>query len=165
MKLPLLRTLAVCLLAASRSSADTLPASPFAALPQTAPVEDGEKNIVRPREESILAQSTILSDGTCWTLVPKGAVLHVPAAHGARVDAKPVGTLLPWADFLARNFAWLGTCDVQIDQAAGTRPLAAELPANWAKLGKVVVAVHFAGPISVKPAPAAAENTPTASTR
>jgi hypothetical protein len=165
MKLPLLRTLAVCILAAAQSPADTLPVSPLSALPQTAPKEDGEKTIARPREESILAQSTILSDGSCWTLVPKGAVLHVPAAHQAKVDSKPVGTLLPWAEFLTRNFAWLGTYDVKLDQAAGSVPLAAELPATWSKLGKVVVAVHFAGPISVKPAPIPADNTSTASTR
>lgn len=165
MKLSLLRPLGLCLLAATQSPADPRPVSPFASLPQTVAAEDAEKSVVRPRQESILAQSTILSDGECWTLVPKGAVLHVPAAHQTRVDAKPVGTLLPWADFLARNFAWLGTFDVALDQAAGTRPLAAELPATWGKLGKVVVAVHFAGPISVRPAPAAAENASTASTR
>lgn len=165
MKLPLLRPLAVCLMAAAQSPADSLPASPFSALPQTAPAEDGEKNIVRPREESILAQSTILSDGTCWTLVPKGAVLHLPATHKARVDSKPLGSLLPWADFLARNFAWLGTCELSLDQAAGKQPLAAGLSDNWTKLGKVVVAVHLAGPVSVKPAAPASEATPTASTR
>jgi hypothetical protein len=165
MKLPFLRPLAACLLAAAQSPADTLPVSPFSALPQTAPAEDGEKSIVRPREESILAQSTILSDGTNWTLVPKGAVLHRPAAQKAKVDAKPLGTLLPWADFLSRNFAWLGTCDLNLDQAAGNQPLAAGLADNWSKLGKVVVAVHLAGPISVRPAAPAAINTPTASTR
>jgi hypothetical protein len=165
MKLPFLHPLAVCLLAAAQASADTPPVSPFSALPQTAPVEDGEKSIVRPREESILAQSTILSDGTYWTLVPKGAVLHIPATRKASVDARPVGTLLPWADFLSRNFAWLGTCDLSLDQAAGNQPLAAGLADNWSKLGKVVVAVHLAGPISVRPAAPAAINTTTASTR
>lgn len=165
MKSSILRPLALCGLVAAQATANPPPASPFAALPQTAPVEDGEKAVVRPRQESILAQSTILSDGTFWTLVPKGAVLHVPAAHQGKVEAKPVGTLVPWADFLAKNFAWLGTCDIDLAQAAGTRPMAADLPATWGKLGKVVVAVHFAGPISVKPAPAATENQPTASTR
>jgi hypothetical protein len=165
MKLPVLRSLALVGLVAAQAPASPRPASPFAALPQTAPVEDGEKSIVRPAPESILAQSTILNDGSSWTLVPKGAVLHIPAGHQAKVGAKPVGTLLPWSDFLARNFSWLGTCDIDLAQAAGTRPMAAELPATWTKLGKVVVAVHFAGPISVKPAPAAAENHSTASTR
>lgn len=166
MKPHLLHSLALCgLVALQAAPANPQPTSPFAALPQTPPVEDGEKKIVRPGQESILAQSSILNDGTFWTLVPKGAVLHVPAGHQAKVDAKPVGTLLPWADFLARNFAWLGTCDVDLAQAAGTRPMPADLPENWVKLGKVVVAVHFAGPISVKPAVPAAENQSTASTR
>jgi len=162
---PLFRSLALCGFVAAQAPANPRPASPFAALPQTAPVVDGEKSIVRPGQESILAQSSILNDGSFWTLVPKGAVLHIPAGHQAKVDAKPVGTLLPWADFLARNFAWLGTCDIDLAQAAGTRPMAADLPETWGKLGKVVVAVHFAGPISVKPAAPAAGNQPTASTR
>ncbi len=125
--------------------------SPFSQLPQEAPQAEAEKQVIRSKNQSIIGQSTILHDGESWTLVPKGAVLHIPIAMKARVDAKPVGSLLPWSDFLVKNRAWLATQDVDLSQAAGRQPLPADRIAAWAKQDKVVVAVHYAGPISVRP--------------
>lgn len=124
--------------------------SPFARLPQEPPASDAGKEIIRPKEESIISQSTILHDGESWTLVPKGAVLHTPLAMKDRVGAKPVGSLLPWTEFLTKNRAWLSTQEVDLAQAAGRSPLPADRAEVWFKLNKVVVAVHFAGPISVR---------------
>lgn len=124
--------------------------SPFARLPQDPPASDAGKEIVRPKEESIISQSTILHDGESWTLVPKGAVLHTPAAMRDRVGAKPVGGLLPWSEFLIKNRAWLSTQEVDLAQAAGRTPLPADRAEAWSKQNKIVVAVHYAGPISVR---------------
>lgn len=126
--------------------------SPFSQLPQEAPRAEADKQVVRPKDQSIISQSTVLHDGENWTLVPKGAVLHIPAAMKIRVDAKPVGSLLPWTDFLVRNHAWLATQNVDLSQAAGRTPLPADRIASWARQDKVVVAVHYAGPISVRSA-------------
>lgn len=161
MKLPFLLLPAACLLVAARAADTPQPASPFSSLPQTPPVEDGNKTVVRPQQESIMDRSDLLSDGIHWTLVPKGAVLHIPASHASRVGTRPVGTLLNWHEFLSVNRSWLFTEEVTMDQAAGKTPLLPGRADAWQKLGKVVVAVHLTGPITVKPA---ASNT-TASTR
>ena len=107
----------------------------------------------RPGEQSIIRQSSILHDGTNWTLVPKGAVVFIPSPLNGRVDVKPVGTLLSWTDFLTKNRSWITTTDISFDQAAGNVPMPAERAAFWAKQDKVVIAVHQNGPISVRIAP------------
>lgn len=107
-------------------------------------------SIRRQEEQSIIKQSVILNDGTNWTLVPKGAVIFLPEAMKRRVDVKPTGNLLVWVDFLAKNQAWITTCDISFDQAAGKKPLQPERVAFWSKQDKIVVAVHQSGPISVR---------------
>lgn len=127
----------------------------------TQPVEVAEAKVARPAEQSLIKQSDILSDGNNWTLVPKGAVLHIPAALNNRVGAKPLGTLLSWTDFLTVNRGWLFTEEVTFDQAAGKTPIPPSRTEFWKKNGKVIVAVHLGGPISVRTEPV----TPVASTK
>ncbi|BCX49725.1 hypothetical protein HAHE_36330 [Haloferula helveola] len=121
-----------------------------------------EIKVVRPAEQSLINQSIILSDGLNWTLVPKGAVLHLPADHSARVGTKPIGNLLPWKDFLTLNHAWITSEEVSIRQAEGVQALDEKRTAHWSKQDKVIVAVHLGGPISVA---APTPSTATASTR
>jgi hypothetical protein len=111
---------------------------------------EGEAKVVRPVNQSIIKQSTILNDGKNWTLVPNGAIVFLPESMNHRVNAKPVGNLLPWNDFLARNSTWIGTNEVSFDQAAGNEAIPAESSESWRKQKKVVVAVHQLGPISVR---------------
>lgn len=121
--------------------------SPMKNLQKPAPVK---ADAPRPEAESIVKQSIILHDGRNWTLIPKGAVVFIPPALKDRVNAKPVGTLLTWADFFAKNRAWITTNDVSFNQAAGTEPIPAARVAFWGKQDKIVIAVHQTGPISVK---------------
>ena len=109
-----------------------------------------EIDIRRPAASSPILDSTILHDGTHWTLVPKGSVVHLPAAHQTKIDSKPVGTLLAWQEFLERNKSWVETADVTFEQAAGVEEIPAATAAKWTKSGKVVVASHQLGPISVR---------------
>lgn len=109
---------------------------------------EGQPEVGRPDQQSIIGQSTILTDGTRWTLVPNGAVLHIPAKMQSRVNQEPAGELVPWIEFLGANIAWLDTCEVSIDQAAGKTELPAERAERWQKQDKIVVAVHQRGPIS-----------------
>lgn len=131
----------------------------LAKLQQTKPMSrletpaEGQAKVNRANHQSIIAQSTILHDGKNWTLIPKGAVIFLPQAMRSRVNAKPVGTLLPWNDFLTQNRAWITTTDVSFDQAAGTEALPPERVAYWAKQEKIVIATHRQGPISVRIAP------------
>ncbi len=127
----------------------------LAKIQQTNPIANLAKpqpsstKVERPAEQSIIMQSVILHDGQNWTIVPKGAVIFTPEALKARMDVKPVGALLAWKDFLAKNFGWITTNEVTFDQAAGNDPLPAARVAFWAKQDKIVVAVHQNGPISV----------------
>lgn len=132
--------------------------SPVAALQQQ--VAGAEAKVARPAEESLIKQSDVLSDGNNWTLVPKSAVLHVPLALSNRVGAKPLGRLLSWNDFLTVNRGWLFTEEVTFDQAAGKAPIPPSRAEFWKKNGKVIVAVHLGGPISVRTEP----STPVATT-
>ncbi len=111
---------------------------------------EGKAEVGRPAGQSILGQSTILSDGERWTLVPNGAVLHIPAKLQSRVNGEPAGELVPWIEFLGANIAWLDTIEVSIDQAAGKSELPAGRAEHWQKQGKVIVAVHQRGPISFR---------------
>jgi hypothetical protein len=111
-----------------------------------APVAAAEK----AQPQSLINESCIIQDGNHWTLVPKTAVIFFPAAKKDRVNAKPVGEMLLWADFLALNRNWITTTEITFDQAAGTVALPAERVAYWQKQDKVIVATHQAGPISVK---------------
>lgn len=113
------------------------------------PVE-GEAIVERPAEQSIIKQSMILHDGQNWTLVPKGAVLFLPDPLKNRVDVKPLGTLLPFVDFLTKNRSWITTNEVTFNQAAGTEALPEERSTFWSKQDKMVIAVHQSGPISVR---------------
>lgn len=114
-----------------------------------------EAKVARPLNQSIIKQSTILHDGKNWTLVPNGAVVFLPEALKSRVNVRPVGTLLPWSEFLTNNPSWVTTTEVSFDQAAGNESIPAERTAFWAKQDKIVIAVHQTGPISVRVADAA----------
>jgi hypothetical protein len=109
-----------------------------------------EAKVVREESPSLIVNSTILHDGKNWTLVPKGAVVHTPSSLRARINKKPVGTLLPWQDFLTRNRTWIVSHEVTFDQAAGNDSLPADQCAAWKQQEKLVVAVHNQGPISVQ---------------
>jgi hypothetical protein len=125
-------------------------ASPFDELKKQQQAAEKEVQVVRPEGQSLIKQSEILHDSIHWTLVPKGAVLHVPAQMSPRVGTKPLGTLLTWEEFLMANRAWIQTEEVTFDQAAGKVPLQEARQEFWKNQTKVIVAVHLGGPISVK---------------
>jgi len=118
----------------------------------------GEAKVLRPESQSLIKDSMILHDGTYWTLVPKGAVIHIPKIMEERVSAKPVGKLITWEEFLTQNRGWISTCEVSFEQASGKTPLDPKKVEFWKKQDKIMVAVHSGGPISVKPG---SESAPT----
>lgn len=111
---------------------------------------EGNSNVVRTGTQSIIHDSTILHDGKNWTLIPKEAVVFLPKAMKSKVNARPVGTLMPWAEFLTKNQSWVTTSDVTFDHAAGNEEIPAGISKAWASQNKIVVAVHHGGPISVR---------------
>ncbi len=136
---------------------------PMNSIQQTA---DGKPAVAPQKEEqSIIRQSVILHDGKNWTLVPKGAVVHLPVALKNRVDVKPVGRLLPFTEFITQNRSWITTNEVTFDQAAGNESLPAERAEFWSKQDKIVIATHQSGPISVQVKTAPATPPPTITQR
>ncbi len=96
-------------------------------------------------------ESTVtLHDGTHWTLVPSGAVVHLPAGLRSLVGAKAVGQLLTWAEFLEKNRSWITPAVVTFEEAAGTHTLPTKHIKLWSKQDKMIVAVHQGGPTSVR---------------
>lgn len=130
--------------------------SPVSQLPQPEAGDNKPSTPVPP--PSLLNESVILNDGKHWTLLPKGAVIHIPKIMHERVSAKPVGTLLEWDAFLNQNRGWISTCEVTFDQARGTVPLDAQQIEFWKTQDKIMVAVHSGGPISVRPGSESAAN-------
>ncbi len=112
--------------------------------------EEGKAKVIRPDNQSILKDSTILNDGRNWTLVPVGAVVFTPDSMNSRISQEPTGELLPWNEFLTANRSWISTCEVSFEQAAGKDALPLERTSFWSKLNKIVIAVHQGGPISAR---------------
>lgn len=100
-------------------------------------------------EPSRPSRSLILTDGTHWTLVPRGAVLHLPGKLADRVDARPVGTLLPWNRFLEHNQDWLRTEELTLRQAEGVHAIHPRRVQSWPRQDKLVVGVHRGAPVHV----------------
>lgn len=108
---------------------------------------------------SLLGESTILHDGKNWTIIPNGALIHLPAGFSHRVNRKPVGNLMPWRDFAKANESWIATDEVSFEQAAGNEPLSGDKLRQLRTSEKIVVTCHQGGPISIRleAAPAADE--------
>ena len=115
-------------------------------------VKPGEiKYESRKKLGNLLDRSSILCAGGYWTLVPKEAVIHVPASYKSRVDGARTGKLIPWSEFYAKNRGWLQTHSVSIPQARGEQAMDPKKVDVYRSSGRVVVAVCHNGPISVKP--------------
>lgn len=113
----------------------------------------------RPQASTRLQdRSIILSDGQTFTLLPPGAILHLPAALRGRVATKPTGDFLLWPAFLERHAEWLMAQEVPLAMARGDARAAAAVLAPLATEKRLVVAVYRKGPISIlEAAPPAAQ--------
>ena len=110
-----------------------------------------EKPLVTIKKRSLIGSSTLLSNGHHWTLVPNGAVIHVPACLKDKVVTKPVGTLISWKKFLRNNYGWLHTHPIKMTQAQGREKIDQKAIKAYKTMGKIVVATCANGPISVTP--------------
>ncbi|MFD2160016.1 hypothetical protein ACFSW8_14000 [Rubritalea tangerina] len=116
------------------------------------PVHDKKK----PKYEkvnlpSLLERSDILSNGNIWTLVPKNAILYVPQRLQSKVVSAPNGKFVNWQTFLTKNPAWLSTHPVSLKNSSGSDKIDFETFEPVKQRGKIIVAVHNKGPISVTP--------------
>lgn len=102
-----------------------------------------------PDSSSLIKRSAILSSGRNWTIVPKGAVLHVPDQYQARVNGARAGKLIPWKAFYTQNRGWIHVHSVSMNQARGEEKIDPKQVEAYKSVSRVVVSVCHGGPISV----------------
>jgi hypothetical protein len=100
---------------------------------------------------NLLEQSDIVCFGGVATLVPKRAILALPAKYKDCLKLKPGSRIVGWNDFYAVNRGWITTVEVSRVQAEGNKALAKETSERIAKSTNLVVATFMGGPISVLP--------------
>ena len=102
-----------------------------------------------PGSSSLIARSAVLSSNHSWTIVPKGAVLHVPDRFKTQVNGKRNGKLVPWKTFFAQNRGWIHVHSVSMKEARGEKKMDPDKVKVYQGLGRVVVSVCHGGPISI----------------
>lgn len=114
------------------------------------------------KPQSLLARSEVIKRGNVATLVPKRAVLHVPADLRGVLGMPESPQLINWAEFFLQNRSWIRTVEVTRNQAEGGEPLSEELIKSFEDCRQLVVATYQTGPISVLPYVEPEEPTETA---
>jgi hypothetical protein len=129
------------------------------------PAKGSDPSVVN-RPKSLLSESDIISFGGLATLVPKHAIMQVPASCTERLKFEAGAKLVSWADFYAANRGWITTVEIGIVQAEGKQALAEETKKMMGKCRNLMVATYQGGPISLLPPKAAAKPaaTPAATT-
>jgi hypothetical protein len=108
--------------------------------------------------------SIVLHDGCNWTLVPHGALLHIPESLQSRVSGRPLGNLISWQEFLHQNRRWLGAERVTLRQADGKQEIDPRRLDYLNKQPKLIVATYEDRPIAMAPAAIDGPQTVSAST-
>lgn len=113
---------------------------------------EGEDPSKVNQPEDIISSSDIISFNGLTTLVPKRAILQLPANFADRVNNhQPGNQIVSWVDFIGRNRGWVTPVEVSREQAEGRKPISPELTEQLAKSRNLIVAVYQTGPISVLP--------------
>lgn len=116
------------------------------------PADKGEDPSVVNHVGNLLENSDLLTFNGHTTLVPKNALVLVPAKLKGRVNNhRPGSEIMTWLDFYSVNRGWISTVEVTFAQARGDEPVSPETLENLGKSGNLVVAVLKSGPISVLP--------------
>jgi hypothetical protein len=116
--------------------------------PDPSKVEEGE---------NLINRSDFISFNGLATIVPKRAVLHIPAALSNRLKLQQGSKVQTWSEFYASNRGWITTVEVSRVQAEGNQALAEDLLKRIQKSNSVIVATYQGGPISVLPLKAPVE--------
>lgn len=101
--------------------------------------------------ENLMSSSDIICFGGAATIVPKRAMLNMPAKMQERMQYVPGSKLMSWADFFAVNRGWISTVEVSREQAEGNKAMDEATTASIGKSQNLVIATYKGGPISVLP--------------
>jgi hypothetical protein len=146
-----------------------LPANPKA--PQKKATTPDELNAHRARSKfqglqskdaelkpyDLAANSTFIQIGDQFTLVPKGALLHIPKKLASLIVSEPKGTFVAWPVMQEANRAKLARFEVTVDQASGKEAIDANKLALAKRSESILVATIENGAVSMaQPQPASA---------
>jgi hypothetical protein len=109
--------------------------------------------------ESLMSRSDVISFGGIAAMVPKRAILSLPAKFKDRMGTENNPRLVSWSEFYAANRGWISTYEVTRDQASGKEPLGDAAVTAIDKGTSVMIATFMGGPISVLPLKETAETT------
>ena len=113
---------------------------------------EGEDPTVVHRAGNLLEESDLITFNGQTTLVPKNALVMIPAKLSDRINKHQAGAeIVGWLEFYSRNQAWISTVEVSFAQARGDEPVSPETLGHLGKTGNLVVAVLKSGPISLMP--------------
>lgn len=115
--------------------------------PKVPEISDARREEWKP--VNLLERSEFLSYRGQTTLVPKGALLNVPARYADRVRFSKGTKIIRWPEFLRGNLSWISTYEVNRRQAEAEVPLTEEELESIRKNPQVVVATMSGGPITV----------------
>jgi hypothetical protein len=115
-------------------------------LPKDAPDPSKEN-----QPQDLISQSDILCYNGLTTLVPKRAILNIPATSKDRLKHVDGSKIIGWAEFFQKNRGWITTVEVNQAQAEGNSALDEKVSEFVKKNGNLVVATFQGGPISVLP--------------
>jgi len=101
--------------------------------------------------QDLMSSSDIICFGGAATLVPKRAMLNMPAKMQERMQFVPGSKLMSWADFFAVNRGWISTVEVSREQAEGNKAMDEATTERIGKSQNLVIATYKGGPISVLP--------------
>ena len=113
---------------------------------------EGEDPSKKNQPQNLIASSDVISFNGLTTLVPKRAIMKVPAYYEDRVNNHAPGNrVVGWLEFYTLNRGWITTVEVSRLQAEGKEPLAEDLTENLGKIRNMIVATYSTGPISMLP--------------
>lgn len=115
-------------------------------------VDEGPDPTRENRPIDIIEDSDIISFNGLTTLVPKRAILAVPASVQNRIGKHVPGhRVVAWKDFLFANRGWVSTIEVSRSQAEGKQDLSDAVIERISRSTNLMVATYQGGPISVLP--------------
>lgn len=112
-------------------------------------VVEGDDPSKTNRPADLLESSDFLCFSGAATLVPKGAILHVPESMKSRVAFAPGSAIVTWSQFSAENRGWIKTVELTLEQVTGKAPLPETLVDSMEKSRQVMIATVQGGPITV----------------
>jgi len=123
-----------------------------------------EKPASKPaKPKSYYDGATIIAISDVHSVVPQGAVIHVPTELAGMIVEQPKGQLMRWPEFLEKHSNLIKTRKVSWETAKGEDPITEEERKTFAEGKKIIVAVFGNNPITVlepPPKPEEKEDTP-----